>query len=156
MSALRAEGRLAEGFAEDAARALSLSRALLCLPPQPQGGSPDERPPRQLLALALSARASLDDLRRDLATLQPGGLQRGALKAIGGWLLDLIPNPLSFIKPWVSWLVLGFRVRSSRAELVELDRRLGAGGSGISAGGGSSVDVHRRNPGRGGRGAGAT
>jgi hypothetical protein len=122
VSERRARGELSKGFTDDAQRALSLTGALLCLPQPTQGITHSLEGPRgeHLLALALTTRAQLDDLKRDLAQLRGGGVRRGVFSALKNYALDLIPNPLSVFKPWWTWLLVTFGVRFKRATIIDL------------------------------------
>ena len=149
VAARRAAGRLAEGTGEDAAAALALTRALLCAPLDLSPRSPEPLKAaaalaslegRDPLALALSARARLDDLRRDLRFLHGGGAQRTLREAVVGYLIDLIPNPLSFLKPWWVWLTLCFALRFRRREALRLYAELEGGLMALL----SALEAHER------------
>ncbi|MBM4291767.1 MAG: hypothetical protein FJ138_10220 [Deltaproteobacteria bacterium] len=143
VAARRAAGRLAAGTAEDAAAALALTRSLLCAPSAlcaPLSGRATEEAAalvalegRDPLALALAARARLDDLRRDLRFLHPGGAGRTLREALVGYVVDLIPNPLSLFRPWVNWLAVCLALRFRRREALRLCAELEAGVGGLLA-----------------------
>jgi hypothetical protein len=129
VAARRAEGKLIEGLKRDMTMMMGATEQLLCLPSTQDYITPDHH---QLsedvlisvqrgtpLALALSARARLDDLRRDLNFIRKGrGLQR-FWSALFKWLIGLIPNPFEVIKPWFNALLLSFKIYYSRAQVQE-------------------------------------
>jgi hypothetical protein len=129
VAARRAEGKLIEGLKRDMTMMMGATEQLLCLPSTQDYITPDHH---QLsedvlisvqrgtpLALALSARARLDDLRRDLNFIRKGGGRQRFWSALFKWLIGLIPNPFEVIKPWFNALLLSFKIYYSRAQVQE-------------------------------------
>ena len=134
IAARRADGTLIEGVKRDIVMMMGVTEQLLCLPTTRDHITPDHH---QLaedvlvsvkrgtpLALALSARARLDDLRRDLNFVRGGGTGRRLWRAIFKWVIGLIPNPFELIKPWFNALLLSLKVSYSRAQVQESHQQL--------------------------------
>ena len=104
---------------KDILSTISYLESLLCLPeldPWSSELSAQDHP----LAVALTARAQLDDLRRDLRFMNSSEIKRGVLKTIYEWLIGLIPNPLQLFILWKNWFILRFKLSFRRREVLRV------------------------------------
>ena len=133
----RSSGQLDIKILTSAHATLAMSERLLCLPSlsddilkeiiegdsgeiiersSPKGNNP--------LSLALTARAHLDDLRRDLSHIRPKSGRRHMWSMLKSLVLDLIPNPLSFIRPFLNTAMIIWRLHFSRKQVLVVHRSL--------------------------------
>lgn len=126
----RSSGQLDVRLLHSAHKAILRCERLLCLPTKADNLVEDqervsiEQRPINPLSLAFSARAGLDDLRRDVGCMRPRAGRRTFWSALKGLAIDFIPNPISVFRPWVNIVMIGFRVKYSRQQVQETHQRL--------------------------------
>jgi len=126
VSTWRSSGQLDMHLSESVHQTLLLTERHLCLPSYSDLLTLDHNKfitPMEIknpLAVALSVRAQLDDLRRDLGFIRPQSGKRTFWLALKGVMIDLIPNPISFFRPWVNIILIGWRLKYSRQQVIDV------------------------------------
>ena len=126
VSTWRSSGQLDMHLLQSIHQTLLLTERHLCLPSYSDLLTLDQSKiitPMEIknpLAVALSVRAQLDDLRRNLGFIRPQSGKRTFWLALKGIMIDLIPNPISFFRPWVNIILIGWRLKYSRQQVIDV------------------------------------